>query len=86
MKFWRLGVLRYDWEVETTRPWMRLLAPVLAPAFRRNHSEVMAAGARGLTAHLRSLLPSAYSAYLPGPAVWRLRSSRKQVLALSVDR
>ena len=44
--------VRYDWEVATTRPWMNALAPILAPAFRWNHGQVMAEGGRGLAAHL----------------------------------
>ena len=44
--------VRYEWTVETTRPWMNLLAPVLAPAFRWNHGQVMAEGGRGLARHL----------------------------------
>jgi hypothetical protein len=44
--------VRYDWQVSTSRAWMNALAPLLAPAFRWNHGAVMAAGARGLAAHL----------------------------------
>lgn len=44
--------VRYDWIVYATKPWMRLLAPLLAPAFRWNHDAVMAAGLRGLARHL----------------------------------
>ena len=44
--------VRYDWEVATTRPWMNLLAPLLAPAFRWNHGQVMAQGGRGLAQYL----------------------------------
>jgi len=44
--------VRYDWTVETTRPWMNLLAPILAPVFRWNHGQVMAEGGRGLARHL----------------------------------
>jgi len=51
--------VRYDWVVSATRPWMNLLAPILAPAFRWNHSQVMAAGARGLARHLGVRLLSA---------------------------
>jgi hypothetical protein len=40
--------VRYDWHVSTSRAWMNVLAPVLAPMFRWNHGEVMAEGARGL--------------------------------------
>ena len=55
---WRLAVegattrVSYEWTVETTRPWMNLLAPILAPAFRWNHGQVMAEGGRGLARHL----------------------------------
>jgi len=55
---WRLEAedgttrVRYEWTVETTKPWMNLLAPLLAPAFRWNHGQVMAAGGRGLARHL----------------------------------
>jgi uncharacterized protein YndB with AHSA1/START domain len=43
---------RYDWNVATSRAWMNALAPLLAPAFRWNHGQVMADGARGLARHL----------------------------------
>jgi uncharacterized protein YndB with AHSA1/START domain len=44
--------VRYDWMVVTTKPWMNALAPVLQPAFRWNHNQVMAEGGRGLARHL----------------------------------
>jgi hypothetical protein len=44
---------RYTWRVELSRPWMRLLAPLMAPVFRWNHDGVMAAGEQGLRRHLR---------------------------------
>jgi hypothetical protein len=44
--------VRYEWTVETTKPWMNLLAPLLAPAFRWNHGQVMAEGGRGLARYL----------------------------------
>ena len=44
--------VRYDWQVSTSRAWMNALAPLLAPAFRWNHGEVMAEGARGLARFL----------------------------------
>jgi uncharacterized protein YndB with AHSA1/START domain len=52
---WRLferdGVtaVLYQWDVATTRPWMNLLAPLLRPAFRWNHDQVMRGGGEGLT-------------------------------------
>lgn len=42
----------YVWRVELTRPWMRRLAPLLAPLFRWNHDGVMRAGEAGLARHL----------------------------------
>jgi len=42
----------YVWRVELARPWMRWLAPLLAPLFRWNHDGVMRAGAAGLARHL----------------------------------
>ena len=44
--------VRYDWDVATSRPWMNALAPLLAPAFKWNHGQVMAAGGRGLARYL----------------------------------
>lgn len=44
--------VRYDWQVQTGRAWMNALAPIMAPVFRWNHGEVMAAGGRGLAKHL----------------------------------
>ncbi len=46
--------VHYDWEVNTTRTWMNVMAPFLGPMFRWNHGKVMAAGALGLNAWLRS--------------------------------
>jgi carbon monoxide dehydrogenase subunit G len=42
----------YVWRVELAKPWMRLLAPLLAPVFRWSHEAVMRAGEAGLTRHL----------------------------------
>jgi uncharacterized protein YndB with AHSA1/START domain len=44
--------VRYDWTVVTTREWMNVLAPLLAPVFRWNHGQVMAAGGQGLARYL----------------------------------
>jgi hypothetical protein len=38
----------YVWRVTLKRPWMRWLAPLLAPVFRWNHDGVMRAGEAGL--------------------------------------
>lgn len=42
----------YVWRVRLERPWMRLLAPLLAPLFRWNHERVMREGCAGLARHL----------------------------------
>lgn len=44
----------YVWRVSLQRPWMRWLAPCLAPVFRWNHAAVMRAGEAGLAGHLGS--------------------------------
>jgi uncharacterized protein YndB with AHSA1/START domain len=51
---WRLfeddGVttVLYEWNVETTRAWMNMLAPVARPVFEWNHDWVMARGGEGI--------------------------------------
>lgn len=57
--------ITYVWRVELTRPWMRRLAPLLAPLFRWNHTAVMQAGERGLQ---RLLATAAQPASNPQPA------------------
>lgn len=44
--------ITYQWDVTTSRVWMNVLAPLLAPVFRWNHGQVMAAGGVGLAKHL----------------------------------
>ena len=62
---WRLSredditVARYDWRVEATKPWMRLLSPVARPLFSWNHDVVMRWGAEGLARRLGVPLLSA---------------------------
>ena len=51
---WRLSrvgngtLIRYEWNVRTTKRWMNALAPVAGPLFRWNHDVVMRGGERGL--------------------------------------
>ena len=45
-------LVRYDWNVVTTKPWMNLLAPVARPLFKWNHDVVMNWGAEGLARKL----------------------------------
>ena len=44
--------VRYEWIVEVTKPWQRLMAPVLRPVFTWNHNTVMGWGCAGLTRKL----------------------------------
>ena len=41
-------IVRYDWNVETTKRWMNLLTPIARPLFEWNHNVVMSWGAEGL--------------------------------------
>jgi hypothetical protein len=43
---------RYDWNVETTKAWMNILAPVARPFFSWNHNVVMGWGGEGLARKL----------------------------------
>ena len=43
---------RYDWQVETTKAWMNLLAPIARPFFSWNHDVVMGWGGEGLAKQL----------------------------------
>ena len=55
---WRLfehaGVtaVTYDWNVRTTRRWMKALAPIARPVFEYNHNVVMRWGGEGLARRL----------------------------------
>ena len=40
--------VRYDWQVATTKAWMRLLAPIARPFFDWNHDVIMEWGRQGL--------------------------------------
>ncbi len=50
---WRLWAgdgtaVTYEWDVETTIPWMNALAPIGRPIFHWSHDQVMRNGGRGL--------------------------------------
>jgi hypothetical protein len=47
-----MTTVRYEWRVRTTKRWMNLAAPLLAPLFAWNHDQVMCAGGRGLAEYL----------------------------------
>jgi hypothetical protein len=46
----------YEWNVQTTRAWMNLLAPIGRPVFAWNHDTVMRWGGEGLARHLGARL------------------------------
>jgi len=45
-------IVRYDWNVQTTKPWMNVLSPIARPLFEWNHNVVMNWGAKGLEQRL----------------------------------
>jgi uncharacterized protein YndB with AHSA1/START domain len=45
-------VVRYNWQVQTTKRWMNWLAPLARPLFRWNHDVVMQQGGKGLARRL----------------------------------
>ena len=45
-------IVRYDWNVETNKWWMNLLAPIARSLFEWNHNVVMNWGAKGLEERL----------------------------------
>jgi hypothetical protein len=45
-------LVRYDWRVEVTQPWMRFVAPLARPVFAWNHGVVMGWGGEGLARRL----------------------------------
>jgi len=55
---WRLStegsetIVRYDWNVATTKRWMNLISPIARPLFEWNHNVVMSWGAEGLRKRL----------------------------------
>lgn len=54
-------LVRYNWDIRTTRWWMNLLAPVARPAFSWNHHELMRTGGESLARRLGAdlVLPDA---------------------------
>lgn len=44
--------VRYDWQVDVTKAWLRTLAPLLRPLFVWNHGIVMGWGEEGLRRRL----------------------------------
>jgi hypothetical protein len=57
--------IRYRWRVSPRKPWMRRLAPILAPVFAWNHGKVMESGRRGLAGRLAAQASGALSSLSP---------------------
>ncbi|HEY6230789.1 MAG TPA: SRPBCC family protein [Pyrinomonadaceae bacterium] len=47
-----ITTVRYDWQVETTKAWMNLFAPIARPFFSWNHNVIMGWGGEGLARRL----------------------------------
>lgn len=45
--------VRYEWEVDANKWWMKLLAPIARPAFVWNHDVIMEWGRRGMEQRLK---------------------------------
>ena len=45
-------LVRYDWIVAVSKPWMRLFAPIFRPVFAWNHKKVMNWGLDGIRRQL----------------------------------
>jgi Polyketide cyclase / dehydrase and lipid transport len=54
-------LVRYDWDVRTTRWWMNLAAPVARPVFTWNHDALMREAAQGLAHRLDAELALPHS-------------------------
>ncbi|WP_019145749.1 SRPBCC family protein [Aeromicrobium massiliense] len=51
------SAIEVDWEVETTRRWMRVVGPVARPAFVAAHAQVMRQGRKAFVRWLSPQLP-----------------------------
>ena len=73
--------VRYRWDVQTTKPWMNLIAPIARPLFTWNSKGVMLQAGEGLARHLAvPLVDAGFTA----PSWSRGRRLRWAALAASV--
>ena len=54
-------LVRCNWDIRTTRPWMNLVAPLARPVFSWNHDELMREGGRSLARQLGVDRPGRWS-------------------------
>ena len=74
--------VRYLWDVQTTKPWMNLVAPIARPLFTWNSRGVMLQAGQGLARHLEAPLVDA--GFTAPPAWPRARRLGWAALAASV--
>lgn len=74
-------LVRYNWDIRTTRRWMNLLAPVARPVFRWNHDELMRAGGQSLARRLGADLTGPDA---PSPQQGQARIARWAVLGAAL--
>jgi hypothetical protein len=79
-------LVRYYWDIRTTRWWMNLLAPVARPAFAWNHDELMREGGESLARCLGVDLVAPGTPPRPhrraGPARWIVLGAALVALAV----
>lgn len=51
-----ITVVRYEWQVDVARGWMKWVAPLARPLFKWNHDQVMRQGAEGMARLLNARL------------------------------
>jgi Polyketide cyclase / dehydrase and lipid transport len=74
-------LVRYYWDIRTTKRWMNLLAPVARPAFKWNHDELMREGGESLARRLGGDLVPPGTPVRPRPPV---RAASWAVLAAAL--
>lgn len=85
---WRLShedggtMVQYFWNVRTSKPWMRFLAPLLRPAFAWNHAMIMQAGGVGQARKLNVSVPRNESYTRESGSPWVPISAVAGVLSL----
>lgn len=83
-------LVRYTWDVRTTRWWMNLLAPAARPAFKWNHDQLMREGGESLARRLGAdlIVPDTPSPAHPPQAVARrvIQGAALVILAVLVWR